>query len=452
MEMLVVVQRFFAANVLIVASVQLQAQDFDGDQLPDSVEQAILQEFSPVWWPGEMGQAAPQPIDWMCRHGRWKIFRNSDGSQVDAIPAAEAPYTVAQMQAFYLQARSQYPTSQYSIAWSYYNARDRFNQAPGDVFTWQMAAAQNRGIYGRVWQPDPSVPDRYGVQFFAHFGWNETDAPWFYDIGNHEGDWVCVDLTVRGSSASGYRIESAVFHNHGRQVFVEDPRALVRTGNRVHVFLERGTNELLPWAGQSGFQPGDTAMPQRVPRWVSTNHRLFGNWGFGQTCTLEYESDCNLGYTAVREHEADGPGGFVIIAKNIGEHNPNNPAQWAGSDPEARFIHVVAARYGSVGECPQGPPYQSKMWRRDYSQYGSAGDDWNPGPGMQTVWVEAGALTFREFGSEANPFLDLRRAVPFTRDGGVIYIKAGNYAAAGYEVDQDVTFQAVDGPVTIGSP
>jgi len=120
-------------------------------------------------------------------------------------------------------------------------------------------------IYGRVCHPLEYPEGVYVVQYYALFlenggagGVPDVSAPVFgllggVDIdkraGYHQGDILCVDFTVRTSATGQSEILGAVFHNHGRQFFIE-PSSLVMPEGRPHVFLEYHRNE--PWPNEGG--------------------------------------------------------------------------------------------------------------------------------------------------------------------------------------------------------
>lgn len=124
---------------------------------------------------------------------------------------------------------------------------------PQDPMSWAIAQARGVGIYGRV---EPIGTTLYAVQYYMAFGYNNTTAPPLcgdVEPGTHEGDWICADFTVDVADINAPRIVQAIYHNHGRQVFVESSGALRFEGTHPVMYLEQGCNEPWPFAGEEGF-------------------------------------------------------------------------------------------------------------------------------------------------------------------------------------------------------
>ncbi len=417
------------------------AADSDGDGVDNWIEESVLNALAPEWYPQFSRRL--QPIDWMVRHGYAKVYRRSDGAQVGRVPASNVALTPDQFLAQMAAASVLWPHAAYEYRWAYFNRdQGRDTNDPNDPFDWNIAVAQGRGVYGRV-TPSPDTPGLLQVQYFVHFGWNETDTPPGCNAGNHEGDWISVDFDVDATDVNRPRIVRAWYHNHGRQVFVESADAIAFSGTHPRVYLEHGTQETWPFAASGGFQPG------QVPPCVTTNRRI----DFGQ-CTLEYESACNGGYTSVREHEGLF-GGYLIAPKNIGEiaHPANNE--------ESHFIHQYPGRYGSAweggcwwlpfdlvdSESPFGPTFGSnrtKMWDRSFD----VTLQWPSCNNQSTVWASPVGGSSPD-GSQANPMRTLGGSLGVVAPTGVINLGPGTYADGPLTIRQPVTITATNGIATI---
>jgi hypothetical protein len=440
--------QFYAWTVLVVGSTLSSPSDADCDGVTDAIETAVLQALAPAWYPELVRR--PQPIDWMVRHGFAKVFRRSDGAYVGRVPAQNVALTPDQFLTQFTQAQTVWPTGDFEYRWAYFNAaQGRETNDPNDPFDWPLAAAQGRGLYGRV-TPSPSGEGLLLVQYFLHFGWNETDAPPGCSTGNHEGDWIALDFDVDCTDPNRPRIVRGWFHNHGRQIVIESPDAFAFDGQRARVYLERGVQEPWPFSSSFGFGPGQAELHPCV----STN-RLLINDVASVPCSFEYESGCNAGYTAVREHEGLD-GAFVIEPLNVGEVGA--PADNA----EARFFMAYSGLYGSewhgdgcwipgIGvdtTSPPGPAHGSngqKMWRRE---------GWDPGLqwmswAHQPVVYASPSGHPRPDGSQQQPFRTLNGALGVVANGGEIRLNGGTYSDGPMTIRNPVTIRAIGGAATI---
>lgn len=256
--------------LLVMASLSLsaQAQDNDEDGVTDQIESQLLNSLAPVWASLENGSRAPLPLDWAVRHCRLHWHQDRSKGAVRIGDTGNTPLTIPL--AFDLISSHRRAGLNYHYRLDFKEGRFRDGDDPSDPMRWANVQAQGRGLYGRV-APLSGPAKHYLVQFFAFFGWNETDTPPGCDAGNHEGDWVGIDLELEGSDLNNPRIYHAVLHNHGRQIFVESPSAFEFVGTRPVIYPERGTQELWPHRSPQGFLSGT------VPPCVSVN-RVFGQW------------------------------------------------------------------------------------------------------------------------------------------------------------------------------
>lgn len=426
-----------AAGAILVRPAR--GQDSDRDSVPDSIESQVLSALAPVWYSPEPSHTGPQSIEWMCRHGFVRYYLPGNSSQ-QRYPTGEPALTPDQ---FLSELTSLRASGAYDFQWGYYNADDdRYNNVSWDPMGWAYCQSNDKGVYGRV-HVSPDDPHLLSVQYYMHFGWNETDTPPGCDAGNHEGDWVGVDFDVDATNLLRPRIVRAFYHNHGRQIFIESPEALNFSGSHPHVYLERGTQEAWPFAAEHGMSYWD-----QIPACISTNKRLM--W---DDCPMEMESGCNGGYTAVREHEGTG-GGFFIAPLNVGERCA--PADNA----EARFFFRFDGKYGSEfhsgcywvdylnASCPSGPPHAEngeKMWYRMFDRT----RNWSPVYINQVVVHVSTTPGTRRSGFEGEPVSRLSSALPLAQPGGTIRMQSGSYTDVPMTIRQSVRIEAVGGPVTI---
>lgn len=441
--------RQFAVLLTLVGAVEAAfAQDTDDDGIQDATEAALLTALSPAWFPHDANEATrgPQSITWLIRNGY--MIEVVSGTQVAFFPGFRACGATPDQALSWALAR-QAATPAAEIQFGYCN-RDggRDSQIPGDPMGWAYLNTAGGGMYGRVWRPLLSAPERplaeneYLVQYFLYFGYNDTDAPPppCDLVGDHEGDWITVEFRVDGTSPSRPRIVNAVYHNHGRQVFVRSPAGLRFVEGRPSVYIEREANEPWPFPGNDGFRP------DAVPALIDTNERLSAA-PFGITCTGEYESPCNFGYTAVRQHLGlAGP--FFLSAVNVG--SVSNP--YPGHEPA--FFLQYPGRYGSfwVNGCgidtasPKGPRFQSEMWDRTYPRISV----WSNYLDLPVVHASPNAATQSGSGaSAASPVRGLSGALPLVASGGTIVLQPGTYVETPMTIRDPMVITASGGPATI---
>jgi hypothetical protein len=415
----------------------LWAQDTDRDGVPDAIEAQLLATLAPVWMTPVPGHSGPLPIDWNVRHSFLLWYTSDSGDYVDDTGGTPlTPQLVLDTMAAHRSAGLNY-----HYRFGYHDTDYRFGDDPNDPMSWAIARDRGIGLYGRVTNAPNARAGCYLVQYFLFFGWNETDTPPGCDAGNHEGDWICVQFEVEASDLANPRIYDCVFHNHGRQTFVESPAALEFDGTHPRVYLEHDTNEPWPFAAAGGFQPG------AVRPCVSTNKRFYLT---GEFCTLEYETDCNLGYTAVREHEAEGPAYLISAVVNVGEAGHPYPSS------ESRFFQGYDGWWGNTWETscywielldtspPNSPRFNPKMWDRAYDSTRI----WPSCDNQSTVFVNFSASGV-ESGSPSQPFNKLSEALAVVASGGTITLAPGS-SGERLTIFENCTITASGGTATIG--
>lgn len=220
------------------------------------------------------------------------------------------------------------------------------------------ARANGYGIFGHVDTNDNaehvasddteiSYPEHtHSVKYFAFLGYNDAHFPG--KEGDHEGDWLCIDLQVRCQFVPGGGIVDspvvlyAIIHNHGMQHAVPRERLTfleVDGEPRLHIYLEQESNEPHPRKGDDDFFAA--VRPHN---------------GYG------------LPYDLRRAFDSEGP-----------VHNLDSDTcldaelvrlwrgQWGEFDGD---VHK-SMPWGKDVTNPHGPSFQDKMWRRSFSKYPS---------------------------------------------------------------------------------
>jgi hypothetical protein len=323
----------------------------------------LLKAASPIFFPGgEERHAPPLPIEWYVRNCELVGFKND---KEQWLPAVENGREELSMQAM-VERVARDPGHSYRLTF-----KDHTQRRGGRDLGWDATR-----IYGRVIETGPA--EEYVVQYFLLFGWNDTNAPAGFEgrmgitaptrgggagnAGNHEGDWVCVEFTVRASDPKKPRFLRGVFHNHGRQIFVDYGKSgFLGRGTRPYVFLEKGTNEPWPFASTEGIKDDD----RRIPRGVSASRRFGG---------IENAATAPAGYSLVRNHEQEWLERDVRTVVNVGSE------KYGKKGDEVWFFHHFPGRYGSIWykslfgpkeldtPSPRGPVHQPQVWKREHGK------------------------------------------------------------------------------------
>jgi len=196
--------------------------------------------------------------------------------------------------------------------------------------------------------------------FELQTGYEYVSVQYFFFCYFNDADWGCLDLTFIVSSPDGKAtwenptLHSAVFHNHGRQMWLDNAKhgKLELDGGRIVVRLEQGSNEPWPNKGGSGFG----GWPK--PPGFKINHRFEKDTGIDWPWSPRESR-------IVRLHEGNGD---RIVEYDLIDLAP--PGTQVLS-PLARFVMCFAGQYGTYGgphgDPPTGPPYQKQMWERQYT-------------------------------------------------------------------------------------
>ena len=401
-----------------------------------SFEDRILTTLAPVIYADQADDHPPLTLDYFARHVRLYWYNAPFGSEIGN--TGDTPQNIDLILGQIALHRSQGLNYHYALHFvdSGYDVGTNTNEP----VTWASQQDAQRGIYGRV----ASIgAGRYQVQYFLVFGYNNASAP---DIcgdvppGSHEGDWIAVDYSVEASDVANPRIYKAIYHDHGRQIFIESPSALTFEGTHPQVFLERGVQDSWPYPGFVGFAG-------YVPPCISVN-KLFPPQSIAGI-NLPIASEAGY-YPVVREHLGVGPRFLVTTVVNVG--SKANP----GSNSESHFFMRYDGWYGTEYErdCisfpildtepPRGPAFQDKIWDRNFVTSRA----WPTWENQANVAVDFGYLGIKT-GSTSQPFSKLSEALPIVSANGIIAIKSGQ-SSERLTIFEPCIITASGGSVTIG--
>lgn len=363
--------------------------DLDGDGIPDDVEESLLRDFSPVWKTDDTdGDWPPLPIEWFVRHCRIAWYDQQyngkshpgkhlgdTGDQALSCEFMNGPFYERYFPLGFA------PNTFLRLEFKNPDRALERGQDPLEMRNWSTAQVRQDCLYGRCTKTKDGRS--YRVQYFLFFGYNDCDEARNVlncPFGNHDGDVVCVEFSVDMTK----KATRAVYHDHGRQIFVDGAAIpMEKRDGKDHpvVYLEKGNHEAMPWAGTEGFRRGS------VPAGIKTNRILHGEKHFGYSFAGETGPDSGDA-PAVRLHLGRNFQLYITNVMNVGEFAHPYPTA------EARFIMTFRGKYGREGydgsdfpiigfqkfdnvDSPEGPPYQPKMWNDDFS---TAIDDSWPGP------------------------------------------------------------------------
>lgn len=440
------------------------AADADGDGIPDEIENQLLARFAPIIYPNEIhdfpegGSGVPVSVAWLLRNSRIMFFNSATTNWAVAADRPSVSAALAQVNAS-------------GNGGQVYRLRNYYlwGDAPGDTRSWPISISLGEGVYGRVWKPWAAFPYIYSVQYFVLLTWNET--AYSGGSGNHESDWACVDFAI--DVRSGYEnppILHAIYHCHGPQNFITPELLQIENGHPV-VYFEKGTNESWPNRGGRGF----TGWPN------SNGFETDGNWDNFDWVANFFIDWFTLGTQEVnedkivREHNGDGNRYATHDVRNIGGVNPTNgPVSLCGD--EGLFLLKFQGKYGFSGtfpgDPPEGPPWQDKMWKREWYNNGIPLGPWTPArnpfsqdisgyyinttagytftvpPLRDTTYVNVNVAS-EGTGSSSQPHKNLLLGIAMTADNGTVVMQPGNVSAH-FTINQPVTLTATNGVVTLG--
>jgi hypothetical protein len=333
----------FVAVVLAIA----QTSAADATKRGRAFEDQLLKTASPILFPGG-GQrhAPPLPIDWYVQKCELVGFDYDLSQLMPDVENGREPLTMQDI----VERISRDRKHSYRLTFKDHTQRD----GARDI-GWENESR----MYGRVID---AGPEQYVVQYFLLFGWHEPDGAAWPRPGSHEGDWVCVEFKLRASDPRKPTFLGGVYHNHGRQIFVDCARSgFLGRGTRPFVFLEKGTNQPWPFASDEGIKDDD----RRIPPGISASQR------FG---AIENTSTAPAGFAMVRKHHEERLERDVATVVNVGSE------RYGRKGDEVWFFHHFTGRYGSIWSknmygpkaldmySPRGPVHQPAVWKREHGK------------------------------------------------------------------------------------
>jgi len=327
-----------------------------------ALESHVLQRFAPTWVLAKESARPPLSIGFVLREASLRRVLELD----ETTGQHEGHPNIAEIwPAGMWTMNSIHSDGQYQLRLGSDVADGRSNRGLSEM----THGRSDQWVYGRV---TPLGDDRYQVLYAIFFGWNNTTAPEGGNllevlgippgVGNHEGDWICVDfdVTFRIADPSNAKIDRAIFHNHGRQIFATGSMLQYGDDGRPLVFLENEAQEAWPVASHKGLMQEN----QAIPTGMYSNKRLDGVKKMGILFGDEGDSE----YPAVRDHSGQGkrlPSGFVVnVGQAFSEDLPT----------DAQFFHLFDGRWGSnwvsgpgfETVSPKSPRHNSKKWSRNF--------------------------------------------------------------------------------------
>lgn len=224
------------------------AADFDTDGVPDSVEETLLERFRPILALNAAGNRVPISVT-RFRQGSEQIGSDTDPAGYLRIKDLnmETPESDAIWYGRVIQPRGSQYTDSHRYIVQYFSLYPVNTVTSSE--TWTTVVNALDGTIGPLIGFHPKI---------------SVERGYVGPLGGHQGDVSCVDFLVELPSMqdlSSARIIHGVYHNHGRQFFMEGA-AVETEGTRPIVYSEVGTQELHPHAGpahEEGFARDTTS-------------------------------------------------------------------------------------------------------------------------------------------------------------------------------------------------
>lgn len=234
-------------------------------------------------------------------------------------------------------------------------------------------AAGPRTVYGMMSDQGKGV---VRLAYFCFYGFSDGEDNAELKVFDHHGDWMCVDFDIDLSDAAKPRFTRAIYHNHGRQFFVDDPDknlSFADFGGDRHprVWLEAGTHETWPCSGDDdGF-----ASVGQIPKFVWTNNRMdaedIKDHVGGEIAAKVVEILQDVEENGCRAHDGKRELPFERVV-NVGSEVP------AGAADDVKLFHEYKGRWGEktegYGSPPMSPRHQPAMWSRQGWKHGEKED------------------------------------------------------------------------------
>lgn len=215
-------RRTFLLILLAFAALPLRAEadDRDGDGLDDATEAMLLERHLPVLALEPDERYSPVSIlDFVQRSALVAFYRFELFGECNAVPSLLV-YPESQVSAdprIILHGLAgfnpPYPPGVCGVGDTSFvtapNPPVRWRLDVNDAFRAPFAGTpQFDGVYGHV---VPTGDGRILIQYWLLFAMNEAECN--SDCGDHEGDWLYLDVYV--SASDPYHLQSIVYHHHG---------------------------------------------------------------------------------------------------------------------------------------------------------------------------------------------------------------------------------------------
>ena len=276
-------KRYWFTCVLSLCSLTTagRAADIDEDGIDDALEQTLIDMYRPVLHYDTSETVSPSTVEWFVRHSEL-IWRTSipgnpgpfdiqilTNAQLNDPANPESPLLLLQVGGGDLPFSS--TTREPANVGFRINILDEFRFGPGVIDTVGMyvhvvqLTAPLQYVGGVSVPPPPADPRNfYLIQYWQFLPFN--DFQFTLDIGNHEGDWMWIDVFVDRDCP--YTMRNIVYHHHGdshcQQTLLSGgllppetepyplPCAPQNVARIPQCYLESGAHEWWPEAGGGG--------------------------------------------------------------------------------------------------------------------------------------------------------------------------------------------------------
>ena len=211
---------FFLSLILLLFYLPSETQpssDSDKDGIPDSIEAALLERFSPYYkFSKDRGNERYRPADaiWAIRHSSLKPEADEGTSTVIENEVLESEPSAVLKANWRNLGSSNIITNprKTKYALNIYNKyRDGYEN--GDGFTWnEIKSKGNVGIYGHV------VPygQYYKIEYYQYFGYSDTLKGGAGNWGDHEGEWEIPVQLIYDPRID--KIIRVLHYTHGKEI------------------------------------------------------------------------------------------------------------------------------------------------------------------------------------------------------------------------------------------
>lgn len=209
----------------------VRAADLDEDGIDDDLEQMLINIYRPMLHYDNHETVSPVSVEWYIRHSEliWRTgipgipgpldIQILSNAQLNDPNNPESPLLLLQVGGGDLPFSS--TTREPADVGFRINVLDEFRFGPGVIDTVGMYAHvvqlknlllyQDNAAFWLIPQPPRDPRDYYLIQYWQFLPYN--DFQFTLDIGNHEGDWMWIDVFVRRECP--YQIDYIVYHHHG---------------------------------------------------------------------------------------------------------------------------------------------------------------------------------------------------------------------------------------------